>query len=110
MAHRRPALTFRLDHTTFSGARHRFTVTIGLYDRHIGDVGEIFVNTAGKAGSESDTLVSDAAVAISLALQYGCPLDVLRLAMKRESDGRPSGLLSRVLDEIALQVTTDAQG
>ncbi len=101
MADRRPALTFKLDHDTASGARHRFHVTIGLYDRGSSDVGEIFINTAGKSGSESDVLVADAAVAISLALQYGCPIDTLRTAMKRESDGYPSGLLSRVLDEVA---------
>lgn len=100
LAYRRPAVTFKLDHRTPSGASHRFHVTIGLYDKRSQDVGEIFINTAGKAGSESDTMVSDAAVAISLALQYGCPIDVLRLAMKRGADGSPMGLLSRALDEV----------
>lgn len=104
LASRRPAVTFKLTHRTQSGVDHYFHVTAGLYDRRCSDVGEIFINTAGKAGSESDTMVSDAAVAISLALQYGCPLEILRLAMKRNSDGTPMGLLSHALDEVAKTV------
>lgn len=54
-------------------------------------------------------MVSDAAVAISLALQYGCPIDVLRAAMKRDKDGSPMGLLSHALDKVARVVgKTDA--
>lgn len=98
---RRPAVTFRMAHPMPSGAVHHFFVTIGLYDRQSTDVGEVFINTAGKAGNEADIMASDAAVAISLALQYGCPLEVLRVAMKRNPDGSPMGLLSHALDEAA---------
>lgn len=84
-----------------AGSTHPFHVTIGLYDAHRADIGEIFVNTAGKAGSDIDTMVSDAAVAVSLALQYGCPIEVLRAAMKRNPDGAPMGLMSQALDEAA---------
>lgn len=101
LAWRRPAVTFKLDHAGASGAVHHFHVTVGLYDRRTTDVGEIFINTAGKSGSENDIVVSDAAVAISLALQYGCPIEVLRAAMKRNPDGSPMGLLSHALDEAA---------
>lgn len=101
LANRRPAITFLLTHRTQSGASHLFNVTVGFYDRRTPDVGEIFINTAGKAGSENDTMVSDAAVAISLALQYGCPIGVLSAAMKRNPDGSPSGLMSHALDEAA---------
>lgn len=100
LAWRRPATTFKLSHRMPSGAEHHFCVTVGLYDRQSPDIGEIFINTAGKAGSEGDTMVSDAAVAISLALQYGCPIEVLRAAMKRNPDCSPMGLLSHVLDEV----------
>src|SRR6266850_4457423 len=83
LAWRRPAVTFKLEHRTQGGVTHPFHVTIGLYDERAPDIGEIFINTAGKAGSDVDTMVSDAAVAVSLALQYGCPIEVLRTAMKR---------------------------
>lgn len=101
---RRPALTFDLTHTTPSGSVHSFVVTVGLYDRHGTDIGEVFINTATKAGSESDTMVSDAAVAISLALQYGCPIEVIRAAMKRNPDGTPTGLLLHALDEACKEI------
>ena len=104
MANRRPAVTFKLDHRMPSGAEHTFNVTVGLYDPKSPDIGEVFINTAGKAGSETDTMVSDAAVAISLALQYGCPIEVLRSAMKRNPDGSPMGLASHVLDEACAAV------
>ena len=104
LASRRPAVTFKLNHQTQSGAEHRFLVTVGLYDRDHTDIGEIFINTAGKSGNEADTICSDAAVAISLALQYGCPIEVLRSAMKRNSDGSPMGLLSHALDDACLAI------
>lgn len=99
LAWRRPAVTFKLDHRMPSGAQHHFFVTVGLYDERSVDIGEVFINTAGKSGSETDTMASDAAVAISLALQYGCPIEILRAAMKRNPDGSPMGLASHVLDE-----------
>lgn len=107
LAARRKSLTFHLDHRTQSGAVHHFHVTIGLYDLHSTDIGEIFINTAGKAGSESDTMVSDAAVAISLALQFGCPIEVLRAAMKRNPDGTPMGLMSHALDAACKAIGRD---
>lgn len=73
-----------------------YLVTVGFYPDD-GQPGELFINTSGRAGSESDTNVSDAAVAASLALQYGCPLDLLRRSMKHDADGSPTGPLGRAL-------------
>ena len=80
----------------FSHAAHSFIATVGFYPD--GTVGELFVNTEMKSGSESDVNASDAAIAISFALQYGCPLEVLRAAMKRNPDGSPMGPLGHALD------------
>jgi hypothetical protein len=44
---------------------------------------------------------SDAAVAASLALQYGTPIETLRHALMRDVWGRPSVPLGVVLDQIA---------
>ena len=99
MANRRPAITLQVKHRTHAGKEFPYLVTVGLYGDQSIDIGEIFINTAGKAGSDIDTMVSDAAVAVSLALQYGCPLEVLRSAMKRNPDGSPTGLMSHALDE-----------
>jgi hypothetical protein len=45
----------------------------------------------------------DAAVAVSLLLQHGCPVDTLRRALTRDSDGSASGPLARALDLLAEQ-------
>jgi hypothetical protein len=42
----------------------------------------------------------DAAVAASLALQFGCPLEILRRALLRDSQGRPSTPLGAAIDAI----------
>lgn len=104
LANRRPALTFKLNHTYASGAQHPFFVTIGLYNRNNSEIGEVFINTAGRAGNEADIMAADAAVAISLALQYGCPIEVMTAAMKRNADGSPMGVLSHALDEATRMV------
>jgi len=42
----------------------------------------------------------DAAVAVSIALQYGAPAEAIRGAVNRNSDGTPTGLIGEVLDII----------
>jgi ribonucleoside-diphosphate reductase alpha chain len=54
-----------------------------------GRVAEVFLQDH-KPGSQSDSNARDAAVAASLALQFGCPLDVLRRALLRDAQGRAS--------------------
>jgi hypothetical protein len=45
-------------------------------------------------------MASDSAIAASLALQYGCPADVLRKALSRDTRGRANGPLGCALDAI----------
>jgi hypothetical protein len=61
---------------------------------------EVFLNTA-KHGTAIDVNACDAAVAASLLLQYGCPVDTLRRALTRNSDGSASGPLAHALDLLA---------
>jgi ribonucleoside-diphosphate reductase alpha chain len=65
-----------------------------------GAVGEVFLSNH-KPGSQSDSNARDAAVAASLALQHGCPLDVLRRALLRDAQGRPATPLAAALDLIS---------
>jgi ribonucleoside-diphosphate reductase alpha chain len=58
----------------FSIAGHEGYITAGLYED--GDVGEIFV-TMSKQGSTISGLMDTVATAVSIALQYGVPLEVL---------------------------------
>ena len=61
---------------------------------------EIFLQNH-KPGSQSDANARDSAVAASLALQFGCPLEVLCRAVLRDPQGRPSTPLGCVLDRLA---------
>jgi hypothetical protein len=76
----------------------RFTATVSHFDN--GDIAEIFLQNH-KAGSMAGINASDGAVVCSLALQYGVPLEVIRRALMRDSQGRASGPLATALDAIA---------
>lgn len=58
---------------------------------------EIFLD-GGKVGTAIQAVARDTAVAASLALQHGCPIDVLRLALTRNDDNGPAGPLGSLLD------------
>ncbi|HWI21516.1 MAG TPA: vitamin B12-dependent ribonucleotide reductase, partial [Baekduia sp.] len=59
----------------FSIAGHEGYITAGMYDD--GTVGEIFLTDIGKEGSTLRGMMNAFATSISLALQYGVPLETL---------------------------------
>jgi hypothetical protein len=75
----------------------RYTATVSHFPD--GRVGELFLSNH-KPSSQSDANARDSAVAASLALQFGCPLEVLQRAVLRDSAGRPSTPLGAALDAI----------
>jgi len=76
-----------------------YVATIGWFND--GSLSELFLNTSGKAGSEADSNAADGATSISLALQYGCPAEVIRHALKRNADGSATGPLAKALDVVS---------
>lgn len=64
-------------------------------------IGEIFLN-ADKVDSDLDVNAGDAAIAVSLALQYHCPVKALLHTMKREPNGNMSSAIGRAL-QLALK-------
>ena len=78
----------------------RYTAGAGRFDN--GGLAEIFL-TAAKHGTAVDVNARDAAVAASLLLQHGCPVDTLRKALTRNGDGSASGPLAHALDLLAEQ-------
>jgi hypothetical protein len=76
----------------------RFIATVSRFLD--GRIAEIFL-TSGKCGSDSDVSARDAAIVASIALQHGVQVEVLRKALMRDSQGRPSGPLGVVLDLLA---------
>jgi hypothetical protein len=93
LPNRRPAESF-----TIEAGGLRYMATVGRFAD--GRVAEIFL-TNHKAGSTAGILASDAAVLCSIALQHGAPLEVLRRALMRDSQGRAIGPLGVALDRIA---------
>jgi ribonucleoside-diphosphate reductase alpha chain len=95
----RERLPNRRASTTFELELHglRYAATVSSFSD--GLVGEIFLQNR-KPGSQSDSNVRDAAVAASLALQFGCPLHVLQRAVLRDSKGNASTPLGAALDVI----------
>lgn len=63
---------------------------------------EIFL-TGAKAGTEMAAILSDAAVALSVALQCGVPVTALAHSVARteEADGGPASVIGAALDLLA---------
>jgi hypothetical protein len=93
LPNRRASTTFELE---CGGLR--YTATVGRFAD--GSVAEIFLNNH-KSNSASDANARDAAIVCSLALQNGVPLETIRRALLRDSQGRPSTPLGCALDIIA---------
>lgn len=90
-ANRRPAVTHRL--VTETGKYH---VTLG-YDLESLKICEVFI-AGPKAGSEMQSLLDDAAVLLSLALQYGLPhAQLLHSLCSGRAEGAAS-LLGQVVE------------
>jgi hypothetical protein len=90
--HRRPSEIF-----TVEAMGLRFTISVSRYSD--GRPAEIF-GTNHRADSGAGIMASDVAIATSLALQYGCPIEVLRKALSRNSHGRASSPLGVALDAL----------
>ena len=99
MSNRRRLPNRRFSQTfNFEVEGQKYVATVSFFDE--GNLAEMFVNSSGKLGSTADINAADGAVAVSLALQYGCPTDVLQKAMKRNADGSPQGPLGAALDDV----------
>jgi hypothetical protein len=65
-----------------------------------GRTGEVFLNNH-KHDSAADLWARDAGILVSLALQFGASLDVLRQALGRDSRDQPTSPIGAALDHIA---------
>ncbi len=72
--HRMPRERQSITHK-FSIGGHEGYITAGMYED--GTVGEIFITDVGKEGSTLRGMMNSFATAISIALQYGVPLETL---------------------------------
>jgi hypothetical protein len=82
---------------SFAQNNLNYQMTVGLYAD--GRVGEIFLN-AEHGNSFVDAIAHDAAILASIALQFGCPLETIRHAIKRDSSGAAASPIGAALDLI----------
>jgi hypothetical protein len=75
-----------------------FTLAAGFYQD--GRVAEIFLSSH-KPGSPIEAIARDAAVTVSIALQFGAELETIRAALTKDHDGGPATLLGAALDALA---------
>lgn len=83
-------LSFSHDGVNYVGTLGRFAD---------GKPAEVFMNSS-KIDTSSDINARDAAVAASLALQFGCSIETLQHALARKPDGSAMGPLGKFLDLI----------
>jgi hypothetical protein len=73
-----------------------FTLAAGFYPD--GRIAEIFLSS--HKGSTIEAIARDAAVTVSIALQYGADLGTIRAALTKDHDGGPATLLGAALDKL----------
>jgi hypothetical protein len=89
-------LTFYHDGAQFQG-------TLGFANLEAALPSEVFLD-GGKPGSSLNALCRDFAVVVSIALQYGTPLETMRQAVTRlNDDGLAAGPGGMLLDLIVMQ-------
>jgi len=89
---RRKNETYNLEHWN-----QQWAVTIGYYPD--GTVGEVFINSVKRAGTELDSCARDTAILFSVARQYGAPIEVIRHALTRDGNGKPNTIIGAILDQ-----------
>jgi hypothetical protein len=80
----------------------RFTASIRREDFR-SPISEVFINSS-KIDSDVDLTMRDAAILISVALQYGIPVEELAKSMGQNPDGQASSPIGAILAILAKEV------
>jgi hypothetical protein len=95
---RRYSETFDLTHEG-----HTFQVSIGYFPVDLlcaGLPAEVFIS-GSKVGSYAEGVARDAAVLISIALQFSVPVEMMCKSITRNADGEPQTVIGAVLDRLS---------
>ena len=98
---RRGSAGFEVEHfdpLAGTGATLRYHVAVGQFKD--GSAGEVFITPQGSSGKGSmlEAIARDAAILMSIALQYGAPIETMRRAMTRDEKNQPQTFVGAVLD------------
>lgn len=85
--------------------QHHFSVTVG-FDMDTGAVREVFVADGGRSGTDLQNTLQDACVVVSVALQYGVPVEALTRSLGRVpapfgGGDVPASAIGAVLEAVA---------
>ena len=94
LPHRRGAVALDIEH-----AGHRYRMHVGYFPD--GAVGEVFLD-ATKQNSMLDAFAADAAILLSLLLQYGALPNEIGHALRRAPDGTAASLIGAVVDWLSV--------
>jgi hypothetical protein len=94
LPYRRRSETFEIP---YGGLSRPHTVTVGYYADDL--PGEVFIN-GGKTGEQVEAIAKDFAVVLSIALQFGVPVDTLWHAVTRDGQGHPMSIGGAVFDKL----------
>jgi hypothetical protein len=81
----------------FTHAGLDFTLAAGFYPD--GRIAEIFLSSH-KPGSPIEAIARDAAVTVSIALQFGADLETIRQALTKNHDGGPATAIGAAHDAL----------
>lgn len=98
---RRASETFDFVHSVPGHQGINYIATIGFYDD--GRPGEVFLN-AEKLTTDLDIAARDSAILLSYALQFGADPASIALSMARDEEGRPLGVMGRLLDLMTMEM------
>lgn len=88
-------------HVHANGNKTPHVATLGFYED--GTIGEIFIDAHKQATGVAEQ-ARDAAVLLSIALQYGVPMKEMHSAVGRDEDGRPHTIIGSALDVLVKEL------
>lgn len=81
-----------VENLQFNGERYHIS-----YSEDAGGIREVFI-TGPRPGSDLYAICCTAATLLSIAFQYGVPIQVLRESTLRDREGNPQEIMGAVLD------------
>jgi hypothetical protein len=97
----------RCESFAFSHSGLNFTATAGFY--RDGRIAEIFLSSH-KPGTAIEATARDAAIVVSLALQYGADIETIRAALTKDHNGGPATVIGAALDLLTKNSPGASQG
>jgi hypothetical protein len=88
----------RCESFEFRHAGMNFTLCAGFY--RDGRIAEIFLSS-NKPGTAIEATARDAAIVVSIALQFGADIETIRAALTKDHNGGSATVIGAALDKLA---------